>query len=191
MQKKKLFFPLSSFLFKSLLYIVLMLLAELRLELFVVVFGFDEVVFEAFQCGEADGAEYRGDYAHVCALLLEGEGEGDDINYIGDVDEFVLETLGGDEVLLLFFEIVLGFEDAGGIIISMITVPNRKSRPKHTDVFHSHHDVWIVYQDVGVQYVAHYPYNDERERERNEPRPMYLFLLREPLFKIVHQAVNK
>ena len=93
-----------------------MLLAELRLKLFVVVFGFDEVVFEAFQCGEADGAEYRGDYAHVCALLLEGEGEGDDVKYIGDVDEFVLETLGGNEMLLLFFEIVLGFENAAVLL---------------------------------------------------------------------------
>ena len=165
-----------------------MLFAELRLKLFVIIFRLNEIVFKAVEGRETYRAEYRGDYAYEGALLLESEGEGEDVNNVGNVDKFVLETLGRNEMILLFVEIVLRFEDLGCLAVSMIAIPNRKTRPKHTDIFKRHHDVWIVNQGIAVEDIAQNPYNDKRERKRDEPRPMNLFLLREPLFKIVHQS---
>ena len=57
-----------------------MLFAKFRLELFVVVFGFDEVVLEAVEGGEAYCAENYGDNADEGALLLESEGERKDVD---------------------------------------------------------------------------------------------------------------
>lgn len=165
-----------------------MLFAELRLKLFVIIFRLNEIIFKAVEGREANRAEYRGDDAHEGALLLESEGEGEDVNNVGNVDKFVLETLGIDKMQLLFVEIVLGFEDFSGLFVSVVAIPNRKTRPKHTNILQCHHDVWIVNQCLAVEDVAQNPYNDKRERKRDEPRPMNLFLLREPLFKIVHQS---
>ena len=165
-----------------------MLFVELRLKLFVVVFRLNEIIFKAVESRETYRAENCGDDAHEGALLLESEGEGEDVNNVSNVNKFVLETLGRNEMKLLFIEIVLRLEDLRGLIISMITIPNRKTRPKHTNILQRHHDVWIVNQGVAVEDIAQNPYNDKRERKRDEPRPMNLFLLREPLFKIVHQS---
>ena len=165
-----------------------MLFAELRLKLFVIIFRLNEIIFKAVESRETNCAENCSDGAHEGALLLESECEGEDVNNVGNVDKFVLETLGRYEMKLLFFEIVLRFEDFGSLFVSMIAIPNRQARPKHTDILQRHHDVWIVNQSVAVEDIAQNPYNDKRERKRDEPRPMNLFLLREPLFKIVHQS---
>ena len=164
-----------------------MLPTKLRLKLFIIIFRLNEIIFKAVEGRETNRAENCGDDAHEGALLLESEGEGEDVNDVSNVNKFVLETLGIDEMKLLFFEIVLGLEKFGSLLVSMVTVPNRKTRPKHTNILQRHHDVWIVNQSVAVEDIAQNPYNDKRERERDEPRPMNLFLLRESLFKIVHQ----